>query len=76
MTGMLTYAWSSRTMKLVQYKSKGKFGSRAFICVGPKVWNILPKKIRMEEDEVKFKAMLKTFLFDGFNDFAQKLIER
>ena len=76
LSGMLKYVWSSRTMKLVQYKSKGKFGSRAFVCVGPRVWNILPQEIRMEKDEVKFKAMLKTFLFDGFNDFSQKLIER
>ena len=75
LTRILTYVSSNRTMKLAQYKSKGKFGNRAFVRVGPKVWNILPQEIRMEENEVKFKAVLKTFLFDNFNDFSQKLIE-
>ena len=64
-----------RTMKLMQFKCNGKFGNRAFARAGPKVWNILPQRIRVESDQAKFKSALKTYLFDSFIDFSQKLIE-
>ena len=70
---MLKYVQSTRTLQLVQYKNNGKFGNRAFACVGSKIWNILPLKTRIEADEMKFKHMLKSFLFDGFNDFSLRL---
>ena len=66
---------SIRTMKLEQYRYKGVFGNRSFSRVGPKVWNLLPIVIRNESDTTKFKSRLKTFLFDGFGCFVQKLNE-
>ena len=63
-------------MKLEQPAFKGSFGSRCFGRVGPKVWNLLPMKIRVERDTVEFKKQLKTFLFDGFYHFEQKMNER
>ena len=75
LTEMLTYVTSRRTMKLAQYSYKGQFGNRAFARIGPKVWNILPLPIRVEGDEKMFKSILKTYLFDGFNGFSQKLNE-
>ena len=72
---MLKYTGSSRTMKLEQPAYKGSFGSRCFRRVGPKVWNLLPLKIRLEKDTAEFKKQLKTFLFDGFHDFEQKIKE-
>ena len=62
-------------MKLVQPTFKGSYGDRSFGRVGPKLWNLLPLRIRMEEDVVEFKKQLKTFLFDGFPDFEQKIYE-
>ena len=73
---LLKYTGSSRTMKLEQPAYKGSFGSRCFRRVGPKVWNLLPLKIRLEKDTTEFKKQLKTFLFDGFPHFEQKLNER
>ena len=72
---MLTFSGSDRTMKLVQPKYKGNFGSRCFARIAPKLWNLLPLKIRMETDTLDFKKGLKTFLFDGFHDFEQKIKE-
>ena len=73
---MLNYVGSTRTMKLLQPNYKGSFGSRCFGRVGPKLWNLLPLKLRLEKDVVEFKKQLKTFLFDGFHDFEQKINER
>ena len=72
---MITYSGSERTKKLVQPTHKGSFGSRSFGRVGPKLWNLLPLNLRTETDTSKFKKDLKTFLFDGFFDFEQKIKE-
>ena len=72
---MITYSGSKRTKKLVQPTHKGSFGSRSFGRVGPKLWNLLPMNLRTETDTSKFKKDLKTFLFDGFFDFEQKIKE-
>ena len=76
LSDMSTYTGSSRTMKLEQPAYKGSLGSRCFGRAGPKLWNLLPIKIRMEIDTDEFKKQLKTFLFDGFHHFEQKMIER
>ena len=44
--------------------------------MAPKLWNLLPLKIRSETDVDEFKKGLKTFLFDGFHDFEQKINEQ
>ena len=62
-------------MKLVQPTFKGSYGSRSFGRVAPKLWNLLPLKIRSETDVDEFKKSLKTFLFDGFHEFEQKIKE-
>ena len=76
LTEMLNYTGSLRTMKLEQPRYKSSFGSRCFGRVGPKLWNLLPLKLREEKDIDNFKKQLKTFLFDGFHDFEQKMSER
>ena len=73
---LLNYSGSKRTMKLVQPSYKGSFGGRSFGRVAPKLWNLLPLKIRSETDVDEFKKGLKTFLFDGFYEFEQKINER
>ena len=72
---MINYVGSERTMKLAQPTFKGSYGARSFGRVGPKLWNLLPLRIRMEKDVVEFKKQLKTFLFDGFPEFEQKINE-
>ena len=41
----------------------GQMGERSFSIAGTKLWNLLPKGVRMEEDTEEFKKKLKTFLF-------------
>ena len=72
---MLSYVGSKRTMKLAQPIHKGTFGSRSFARVAPKLWNLLPLRIRCEGDVDEFKKALKTFLFDGFVEYEQKIKE-
>ena len=38
-------------------------GERAFICYSGRIWNELPANIRAETDVLKFKSLLKTYLF-------------
>ena len=52
------------------------YGDGTFCIAGPKLWNLLLLVIRMETDTVKFKAVLKTFLFDGSANILQKIKER
>ena len=75
LSDMLVSVYSERTKKLKQYPHKGTFGNRCFARAGPKVWNLLPRKIREEQKEEDFKKLLKTFLFDGFQSLEQKLKE-
>ena len=43
-----------------------KFGERAFGHIGPKLWNLLPQKLKAEKNTETFKKLLKTFMFrDG-----------
>jgi hypothetical protein len=76
LSGMLKHVSSTRTTKLVQFPYISSFGNRCFARVGPKLWNLLPANVRAETEVVKFKTLLKTFLFDGFQGFEQKLTER
>ena len=59
---MLNYGDSARTMKLQETKYENRYGCRAFSHVAPKLWNLLPKRIREEKDTNTFKTMLKSFL--------------
>ena len=51
-----------RTFNLVEREFTSVFGQRAFSRAGPKLWNCLPIKMRLEQDTSKFKKLLKSFL--------------
>ena len=72
---LLTYSSSTRTQKLIQHPFKRSFGDRSFKNVAPKLWNLLPLKIRMESRIDVFKKSLKTYLFDNSNSLMQKFNE-
>ena len=38
-------------------------GARAFVCYSGRLWNELPVEIKCETDILKFKSLLKTYLF-------------
>ena len=59
---MLQYGDSARTLKLQETSYENKYGSRAFSHVAPKLWNLLPKKIRNLSETDEFKTSLKSFL--------------
>ena len=58
---MIVMGGSDRTKKLVERRCNGEMGERSFSVAGPKMWNLLPKNLRMEEDTDEFKSKLKTF---------------
>ena len=60
---MIVIGGSTRTKKLEEKKCKSEMGERSFSVAGPKLWNLLPKELRMEEETEDFKKKLKTFLF-------------
>ena len=60
---MIVMGTSSRTKKLEERSCYGVMGERSFQVAGPKLWNLLPLNVRMEEDTEEFKKKLKTFLF-------------
>ena len=53
---------NTRTCLLNEKKFANSFGERAFSRSGPKLWNNLPFRIRMETDTEVFKKLLKSFL--------------
>ena len=44
-------------------RSKKTLGDRAFKTAAPKIWNILPEDIRMQDNYSIFKGQLKTHYF-------------
>ena len=45
---------------------------RSFQVAGPKLWNLLPLNLRMEEETEEFKKKLKTFLFRELDNPSSK----
>ena len=70
---LLKHVSPARSSELMQYPYLSSFGNRCFARVGPKLWNLLPANIRNERDIARFKTRLKTYLFDNFQSFEQKL---
>ena len=58
-------------LKLEEPVFKTKYGKRLFAYNGPRLWNVLPIGLRLEEDTEKYKKGLKTLLFDGHADLKQ-----
>ena len=61
---------SDHTNLLIVPRSNLKsYGDRSFSIAGPKLWNLLPKSLRMCTSLESFKSKLKTFLFTrAFSD--------
>ena len=70
---LVNYGDSERSMKLRETKVKTKFGDRAFSHAAPKLWNLLPLHVRIQEDTIVFKKMLKSYLMTEGNEFIQKI---
>ena len=66
---MFVFNSSERTVKLDEPSFKSGFGKRAFSRVGPRMWNVLPRKVRDQTVVEKFKTELKTYLFDNGEPF-------
>ena len=64
---------SERSTKLKQIKCRGKYGSRAFSFVGPRLWNMLPRYVYETEDVDVFKKNLKTYLMKNGEEFLYHL---
>ena len=73
---MLKVVSSERTNKLQQLSHSNGFGNRCFARIAPKIWNLLPLKLRVENDVDRFKKSLKTYLFDNSEQLFRKLQEK
>ena len=71
---LITYNKSERTLNLNQLPFKSSYGKRSFSRTGPRMWNLLPTKLKNLCETVKFKKGLKTFLFEGCDRFLEKTI--
>ena len=69
LTEMFRFVQSDRTRKLVVNTYEGVMGKRAISVCGPKLWNALPKDLRLENSTDEFKKRLKTFLFKNIDKF-------
>ena len=67
---MIRYSESQRTMKLQETRTLNGYGDRAFSHVGPKLWNLLPRKIREQHEVTAFKQDLKSFLMTKGEEFV------
>ena len=47
-SALITYAPSERRMLLLETRVMSSYGDRAFSHIAPKLWNLLPAKIREE----------------------------
>ena len=70
---LLNYSDSERTMQLSEFRIKTAYGKRAFVYAGPRLWNLLPLNLRQESKTIKFKKLLKTFLFCNSVRFHENL---
>ena len=55
----------SSNMLLEDYSTRSKktLGDRTFKVAAPRIWNILPKDIRKQDNYYTFKKQLKTYYF-------------
>ena len=70
---LLSHGDSARTGHLAETRCMSKYGERAFSHYGPKIWNLLPKDIRLEVNTCSFKKKLKTYLIVSGEDMSQRL---
>ena len=73
---MLAYGESRRTLHLNEPVFNNKFGKRSFSRSGPKLWNLLPFRLRLEKKTEKFKKDLKSFLMLEGDAYLLKLDQR
>ena len=69
MKDLFRFNRSDRTRKLETKRCFGLMGDRALSVAGPKLWNVLPLRIRLETCTDTFKKILKTYLFTNADLF-------
>ena len=69
---LLNFGNSIRTMKLEEQRVYTRFGTRSFEHIGPKLWNLLSKEIRNEQDTIVFKKRLKSYLILNGNALMER----
>ena len=77
MKTIFTFKTNSRVRPfdlLVKNRNTEKFGSKSFMALGPKIWNVLPKKIKQETFFSKFKEYIKSW--SGISNYGNSLVIR
>ena len=47
------------------------YGDRSFSHCGPRLWNSLPRRLRIIATVDRFKSMVKNYLFENFSTYLQ-----
>ena len=55
------------------FRPSSAIGRRAFSYLAPRLWNGLPRDLRIEPDLELFKAYLKTFLYNNFQSYVHNV---
>ena len=71
--GLFSFSTSQRLSLQMETKGLTKFGERTFSHVAPKLWNLIPLKVKNEHDETKFKKLLKSFLLLDGQSFMERI---
>ena len=71
LSNLVRLSQRNRLKMLEVRESHGLMGDRAFSVCGPRLWNCLPTKLRLEQDADDFKNGLKTYLFKHCDSFYE-----
>ena len=55
------------------FRLSSTIGRRAFSYLGPRLWNGLPKELRIATELGAFKAYLKAYLYDNFQTYCHSV---
>lgn len=57
------------TLDINNFRPDTSFGRKSFSYLAPRLWNPLPRNLRVETSISTFKGLLKTFLFEHFDRY-------
>ena len=73
LSAMIQFSGSHVHSDLIVSRSSTHYGDRSFVHAGPKLWNSLPKHLKVIVDINVFKRQLKGYLFNNYDQFMQRV---
>ena len=73
LSAIIRFSGSHVHSDLIVPRSYTHYGDRSFVHAGPKLWNSLPKHLKVIVDINVFKRQLKGYLFNNYDQYMQKV---